>query len=181
MDETGSRRHHAWQRPSEFTPGWTQGPAIAVPWVAWRDDLRSLETLPLDTEWVPGPKRNKKVLFNVLISAAGVSSDARSVSRPGDRVLDRGLPMSNGETLWLQVRQAEMSPDENKGIASVERQFRGFQVSGGSIDSIGAWGLWITTANEGIPLLVQIPLGRRHFTITDAASALDARVRNEPS
>jgi hypothetical protein len=46
-----------------------------------------------------------------------------------------------------------MSPEEQKGIASVERQFRGFQVSG-DLDSIDPWALWITTSPEGFPLLV---------------------------
>jgi hypothetical protein len=76
--------------------------------------------------------------------------------------------MSNGEAVWLQVRQAEMSPEENVGIRSVEKQFRGFKVTG-SLRDIGAWGLWITTANEGVPLLVQIPLGRRHFIVDGGA------------
>jgi hypothetical protein len=172
IEETGSRRTHTWQRPAEFTPGWTQGPAVMVPWVSWRDELRSLEEMPADTEWVPGPKRNKKLIFNVLLSAAGVERDASSVSRPSDRVLDRSLPMSNGEAVWLQVRQAEMSPDENKGIASAEREFRGFRVTG-SLDSVGAWGLWITTSNEGVPILVQIPLGRRHFIVDERAKGAE--------
>lgn len=167
IDETGSRRTHTWQRPAEFTPGWTMGPAVAVPWVTWRDELRSREPLPSDTEWVAGPKRNKKLLFSVLISSPAVTTDATSVSRPGDRLLDRSLPMSNGEAIWLQVRQAEMTPEENNVLTSMERQFRGFRVTG-SLDSVGAWGLWITTSPEGIPLLVQIPLGRRHFTVTPA-------------
>jgi hypothetical protein len=164
FQETGSRRSHTWQRPPEFTPGWTQGPAILLPWVPWRDELKSFEEATSDTEWVPPPKRNKKLLFNILISAAGVTDDASAVSRPGDRLLDRHLPMANGEAVWLQTRQAEMSPEENAGIRRVEKEFRGFEVTG-SLSDIGAWGIWITTANEGAPLLVQVPLGRRHFIV----------------
>ena len=180
VDETGSRRHHTWQRPAEFSPGWTQGPAVGVPWTTWRDQLPSIEVLPPDTAWVPGPKRNKKVTFSILIQGAGDSSDIRSVSLPGDRVLHDGLSLSNGETVWIQVRYSEMSPDENKGIAAVEREFRGFKVTG-SLDSVHAWGLWITTSVNEIPLLVQLPLGRRHITVADEASTSDDLARSEPS
>src|ERR687892_894675 len=55
---TGSRRHHTWRRPPEFTPGWTQGPSVAIPWVTWRNELRWREELPPDTAWAPAPKRN---------------------------------------------------------------------------------------------------------------------------
>jgi hypothetical protein len=88
------------------------------------------------------------------------------VSRPGDQILG-SLPLSSGETVWLQARQEEMSPDETKGIDSVERQFRGFKVSG-DLDSIHAWGLWIATSSQGLPILVQFPVGRRHFKVTPA-------------
>lgn len=167
VDKTGSRRHRTWQRPAEFTPGLTQGPALDIPWVSWRDELKPLETYPPDTEWVPGPKRNKSILFSLFFLAPNVDHQATiaSVSKPGDRVLDRGLPMSNGETLWLHVRHKENSADENKGIASVERQLRGIGISG-NLDDVHAWALWITTAVQGMPLFVHFPLGRRHFTVT---------------
>jgi hypothetical protein len=137
-----------------------------IPWVSWRDDLSPREEFPPDTEWTPAPKRNKKLIFTILFSAAGVSDDASAVSHPADRLLDRSLPLRNGEKLWLQVRQAEMSPDDNNGVASFERECRGFKVRG-SLDSVHAWALWITTAQEGVPILVQIPLGRRHVTLND--------------
>lgn len=162
LDKTGSRRHSTWHRPAEFAPGWTHGPVVDVPWVSWRDDLRPKESFPSDVVWFPEPKRNKKVMFNVLFAAGGNDDDAAAVSQPGDRIL-ASLSMSNGETVWLQARQAVMTPDENRGLASAEREFRGFEV-GGSLKDVHAWGLWITTAAEiAIPLLVQFPLGRRHF------------------
>jgi hypothetical protein len=76
--------------------------------------------------------------------------------------------MANGETAWLVRPHEEMTPKVNGPISDAERQFRGFKVSGG-LDSIGAWGLWVTTSENGLPLLVQIPLGKRHFTSTAEA------------
>jgi hypothetical protein len=77
--------------------------------------IPSRETFPAGTEWVEGPQRNKRLLFNILFSASGVTDTAEVVSQRGDRLLDRSLPMSNGEAIWLQIRHAELSPDENKG------------------------------------------------------------------
>ncbi len=169
LQDASSRRHHVWQRPSEFTSGWTLGPVVGIPWVTWRDELEPREEIPSDTVWVPGPKRNKKLQFIVLFSSAAVASDGiLQVSMPADRIVG-SLPMSNGETVWLQARQTEMSPEENKGIDSAEREFRGFGVSG-DLESVHAWGLWIATSNPDTPILVQFPLGRRHFKGTPAGS-----------
>jgi hypothetical protein len=160
--KSGSRRHFTWTRPPEFTPGWVQGPAVAIPWVKWRGQFQPTGKPPLDTLWVPGPARKRKLLFNVLISAATVPAEGiNSVSQPGDWIVG-SLPLSNGETVWLQARQAGISSDERKGIASAEREYQGFQVSG-DLNAIDPWGFWITTSPQGVPLWVQFPLGRHHF------------------
>lgn len=81
LKETGSRRYCTWQRPPEFTSGWTQGPAVEIPWVKWRGEFRPLEKMPPDTVWIPGPRRKRKLLFNVLFSAPDVQVDGiQSVS-----------------------------------------------------------------------------------------------------
>jgi hypothetical protein len=74
--------------------------------------------------------------------------------------------MSSGEAIWLQARYVELSPDENKGIASVRREWPVLEVS--SMDALNlAWGLWITTpTNVDVPLFVQLPLGRRQFKVS---------------
>jgi hypothetical protein len=161
LEGTGSRRHRTWTRPPEFTPGWTQGPTILVPWVKWRGQLQHLENPPIDTVWVPGPARKRKLLFIVLFSAPTVPPDGINlVSEPGDRIVG-SLPLSNGETVWLQARQVGISSDERKHIASTEREFRGFTVSGDA-EAIDPWGVVITSA-QGLPLLVQLRLGHQHF------------------
>lgn len=163
LSETGYRRHREWQRPSEFRPGWTQGPSVMVPWVTWRDELPLRhEQIPADTEWVPEPKRNKKLLFNLLFSAADVTETASAVSRPGDRLLDRSLPLSNGELLWLQVRQTEMIPEDRAWIKSVSKEINVHHT--GDVKSFSAAVIGIAEAKEQkVPMLVQFPLGRRHF------------------
>jgi hypothetical protein len=89
------------------------------------------------------------------------------VSEPGDWVVG-SLPLANGETVWLQARQAGISSDERNGIASVEREYQGFQV-GGELRGIDPWGIWITTSPAGPPLMVQFPLGRHHFWVNRQA------------
>jgi len=166
MLDTGSRRHRTWHRPAEFTPGWTQGPSVIVPWVEWHGEFQPKEKPPSDTVWVPGPAQGMKLVFNVLLSGATTLPDTiNSVSQTGDWIVG-SLPLSNGETVWVQARQAAMSPDDQKGIASVEREFRGIQVSG-DLDAINLWGLWLTSSPvRVIPLLVQFQLGRRHLETT---------------
>jgi len=160
---TGLRERKTWRRPPEFTPGWTQGPVVGIPWVEWQDDFRSLEDVPADTGWFPGPNPGMKLQFSVLFAAPGVPADGvNSVSQAGD-LIGGGLPLSNGETVWLQGRQVEMSPGDQKGIASAEREFRGFKVDG-DMSGISPWALWTTTSPvDDIPLLINFPLGRRHF------------------
>jgi hypothetical protein len=67
--ETGSRRHRTWTRPPEFTTGWVQGPAVAIPWVKWRGQFHPIgKPPPPNTVWVPGPARKRKLVFNVLFA-----------------------------------------------------------------------------------------------------------------
>jgi hypothetical protein len=167
IQETGSRRHKTWKRPPEFTPGWTHGPAVIVPWVTWRDELVwKYEDYPDDTEWVPEPKRNKKILFNILFSAAGVTDSAAAVSREWDRLLDRSLPLANGEAVWLQVRHTEMQPDEVKGIRSTVDPVNVNFERKAKPGSFAATLVWITeSAEAGVPVLVQVPLGRRNVKV----------------
>jgi len=160
--KSGSRRQFTWTRPPEFTPGWVQGPAVAIPWVKWRGQFQPTGKPPPDTLWVPGPARKRKLLFNVLFSTPTVPAEGiNSVSQPGDWIVG-SLPLSNGETVWLQARQAGISSDERKGIASAEREYQGFQVSG-DLNAVDPWGFWITVSPQGVPLWVQFPLGRHHF------------------
>jgi hypothetical protein len=169
--DTGSRRHRTWTRPPEFAPGWVQGPAVVIPWVKWRGQFQPIgKPLPADTVWVPGPARKRKLVVSVLFSAVTVAaSGINSVSQPGDWIVG-SLPLANGETVWLQARQAGISLDERKGIASVEREYRGFQVDG-DLRGIDPWGIWITTSPAGPPLMVQFPLGRHHFQVNRQVGA----------
>jgi hypothetical protein len=90
---------------------------VIIPWVEWRGQFQLTEKPPPDTVWVPGPTHKKKLLFNVLFSAATIPPDEiNSVSQPGDWIVG-SLPLSNGGSVWLQARQAVMSPEEHEGIA----------------------------------------------------------------
>jgi hypothetical protein len=101
-------------------------------------------------------------MFLVLFSTPGIAADEiNSVSQPGDLIVG-SLPLANGETVWVQAREAAMSPDEQDRFASIERQYMGFGAS--DLDSIEPWALWLTGSPElGTPLLIEFPLGRRHF------------------
>jgi hypothetical protein len=172
VDEIGLRRRHAiWNRPPEFTPGWTQGPSVVIPWVKWSGELRPMMERPTaDTLWMPGPSHKKKLSFNILYSSPKVpSGEIESVSQPGDAILG-SLPLSNGEKVWVQAHQQLMTLEERRGIDRVQREFPGFKLTRGTHRDVDAWGLWIPKKGsvEGIPLLVQFRLGRHHFERGDA-------------
>jgi hypothetical protein len=169
IEETGSRRQKTWHRPAEFTPGWTQGTAVVVPWVEWQGEFGGppVDVTP-DTSFMRGPDPGSKLQFSVLFAGPDVPADEiNSVCQPGD-VFAGGLPLSNGETVWLQGRQVGISPDEQQGIDSAEREFRGFQVDGDISAISPPWALWIATSPvDDVPLLVNFPLGRRHVQARD--------------
>ena len=163
FDEIGSRRHRTWMRPSEFTPGWTQGPSLLIPWVHWVGDFPQIEKLPRDLHWIPGPPEHGKLTVTVLFAAPEVPPDSiQSVSQHGDHILGH-LPLSNGETVWLQARWSTMSSSELRGRDSLSGEFQGFQTSG-DINDVSPWALVVTTSELGIPLLVHFPLGHHHLT-----------------
>ena len=168
---TASRRHRTWTRPPEFTPGWVQGPAVVIPLgqVAW----------PVPAHWAatttghgvgPWPGAEAEACLQPPLRRHHRSSRCHQFGVPA-RGLDRRQPsLSHGETVWVQARQAGISSDERKGLASVEREYDGIEVSG-DLSSMDWWGVWITTSPQGPPLLVQFPLGRHHFRVIGDASS----------
>ena len=165
--ETGSRRQFEWRRPQEFTAGWTQAASVMIPWVSWRDQIPIREHAPEDTEWVPEPKRNKKLVFQLLLSAADVEDDVRAVLRLGDSRLTRSLRLSNGEALWLAVRYQEMAPEEGQWIQRESEKIR-VHLSGTANDFLEstdvATVVFTSELREpAIPVFVQVPLGRQHL------------------
>lgn len=166
-EQTGSRRHKTWRRPSEFAPGWTQGPAICFPWVPWAGELARLEQVPPSTEWFPAPAEGCKLTVMVLFSSSSVSNDPKAVHavcRPEDLVLDRCLPLTTGENVWLQGRMSPLTATDRSGLEDFQGQFSPGMLTASEGDQYDAWGMWITTSPElDLPLMVQMPLGRRHF------------------
>jgi hypothetical protein len=161
FNDTGNRRHHTWTRPGEFAPGWTQGPTILLPWVRWADDPRHRETLPRGVEWIRGPRRRGKLMINVLFAGTSVEADGiNTVSRPGDALIG-SFQLGNGETVWLQARWRPMHADEIASIESHAKEYDGFRTAT-PFEQMSAWAIWVATGEEA-PLLIQIPLGRRHF------------------
>jgi hypothetical protein len=166
---TGSRRHHTWTRPPEFTPGWVQGPAVVIPWVRWRGQFQPIgrPPPPPDTVWVPGPARKRKLVVNLLFAAATVPAGAiNSVSQPGDWIVG-SLPLSHGEMVWVQARQVGISPDERKGLASVDREYGGIQVSG-DLSSMDWWGSGSPRAHKAL----RCWFSSRSVAITSGSSAM---------
>jgi len=65
--EGGNRRAKRWTRPAEHSPGWTRGPGIVVPHIAW--PKRPLVTSSKKIVWVPGPLPGHLLEFSLYFAA----------------------------------------------------------------------------------------------------------------
>jgi hypothetical protein len=162
-EELRDRRHKTWRRPPEFTPGWTHGPAVLLPWAPWQPTLPvPPETVTEDTIWVPCPKEMRQVAISLLIASPNVPKGGEhDVSIDGDRLIGT-LDLANGEKVWLQIRETEMNEDSLSGVRSAGKEYEAWKDSNAQPD--GAWGIWVTTEPTiGVPLVVGFPLAKYHF------------------
>jgi hypothetical protein len=161
--DSASRRVMRWQRPAPFADGWTQGPSVVIPWVEWAGefDLRQKPKNLDKVQWFVAPKAGEKLCFMVLF-AAKRDADIAEVSTAGDLHGTERLQLKNGDTVWLQARYLPLGPGEPEHLDVLEREFRVFTASGKTAD-ISAAGIEVFRDQ---PLVIQFPLGLRHFTFT---------------
>jgi hypothetical protein len=158
-----SRRHTKWEMPPPFTEGWVQGPTISVPAVEWAGEIGIKQDVSdsSNVEWFPVPSPNHRIDFTVLFSDSGQRPDDASVLRNGDMLEEESLSLTNGKTVWLYGREVVLSSDDQSHISWLENEFRGFTSSGTLEDLKGAAGIEVF---KDQPLVIQFPLGLRHFT-----------------
>lgn len=155
----GSRTHKRWERPEPDAGGWTTGPAIVIPWVPWAADFERRWEYPDSTTWSPAPGVGEKVVVEL-----GFQDRSSPVKRPHAHHL-ASLALESEETLEVVTHRGPMDPRDWQGLASAQKEFMGFGVQ--SLEGLDAWGLWVTSADQAVPvpLLVQFPMGRHHFRV----------------
>jgi len=157
-----SRRHATWTRPEAFSGKWVKGPTISVPAVDWAGEIEIKQDVEDkdDVTWFPTPEAGMRLDLTVLLSEADPNPGIQSVLLPTDMLVTETLLLSNGERVWLYARQVPLDTEEQSCISVLDREFRGFSVNGRREDMRGAAGIEVS---KDQPLLIQMPLGLRHF------------------
>jgi hypothetical protein len=150
------RVERRWQRPAEFTPGWTQGPSIIVPSTPLQRGFpANLEAK--GTKWYQPPAGGRKLVFTVLLSARGVPpEDWRRVTRQGDEEVGR-VSLPYGETVWLAARYAAIERDEETEANRLLRDIRIHVAHSDTID--GASVQVVNDPPGGQPNILDVALG----------------------
>lgn len=161
VDNNTSRRHTAWRKPPEFRKGWTQGPSIVVPWVPWAGELRQIEKVKPDMSWYPVPAKNNELFLTLLISEPETGSDISKVLINGDMLEQKTISLANGQRVWLYGREIPIRPEDREHLRWLDKEFRVFTFNGEPAGLSTVTGLEVF---KDIPVLIQMPLGLRHFT-----------------
>jgi hypothetical protein len=71
------------------------------------------------------------------------------------------LRLANGEQVWLCAEVLEMTPEQVRYVDTVSAEFMGFSLKIAT-DQAKAYGQDIHRDSE-LPLIIDFPLGRKHF------------------
>jgi hypothetical protein len=101
-----------WKRPPEFAPGWTGSVAIIVPVMPSRRPFDSFRESDPRVSWFDAPAIGFKSVLTVLFSRPRLTEqDLSRVSMPDDR-LAGSIRKTDGETVWLVLREVKLSAEE---------------------------------------------------------------------
>ena len=156
---------HRWSRPREYTPGWTQGPAIFIPAVRIDEAFPAMpvaasKRLIIEPAAAPG----NMLHFTVLFSAAGVPHQTmRGATEPTDRPVD-SRRLVNGQTVWIFRRE---SPQPLESAAKWQEWVDGINIQPGDDDptSIVASTLLNVVTHTPHPALVDLTFGRSNVRL----------------
>ncbi|MFA4872588.1 MAG: hypothetical protein WC659_01480, partial [Patescibacteria group bacterium] len=109
-----------WNKPGEFTKGWTPSIAILVPSTSAKEPFSDpKEVDDPRIEWITPPTFENKLLFKILISKAEIHDNIwDSIALPSDQLV-ACLKKKNGDKVWLALRENRMTPIEAEKIIDV--------------------------------------------------------------
>ena len=155
-----------WRRPDEFAPGWTGSIGVLIsPIQPQRPFQRAREDDPR-IHWFAPAEEGRRLLFKVLFSQPGYSErHLNAISVRGDRLAGR-LLKRNGETVWLLVREDDLTPVEMAKIRDVMDNVK-INLSEGAIGDSRAL-LVLSTDDPGVadqPTILDIALGQENVVL----------------
>lgn len=115
------RRLHRWERPAEFTPGWTRAFEIVVPESELVDHGKAYEGA--QAIWLPAPASGQSVHFNLLLSKPGAPRGRRGFPTAEgyesvSEIVTR-LGLSTGEDVWVIAHVQPTDPTDSEKIQDV--------------------------------------------------------------
>lgn len=159
-----------WKRPEEFTPGWTPSVGVLVSSIKPERPFKEVKVKNSGIRWFSPPAEGKKLVFKVLLSKPGFSeNDLRHVMFPNDKFAGR-LTKSNGEIVWLMIREEDLTAIEIQKIKEVMRGIK-ISVKPPSTEDTIKYTRAIsvvsidkpTAANQ--PTILDIPLGKENLIL----------------
>jgi hypothetical protein len=156
---SSDRVEHRWLRPSEFRPGWTQGPALIVPNVGTKKPFRhTLNEGSGPIAWYPAPRPGNKHHFTILFADPAAPHESwHTVLRPGDRSVGV-LDQRNGTKVVLAQREVPMVEKESSYIYEFAGDMR-IRYPHSIPEEVEGSVFTAGTDDDGHPYVLDIPMG----------------------
>lgn len=164
----GNRRQARWDRPKEFTRGWTRGPVVLIPWTKWQDEIPFTDEYTSDTIWIAGPSQGNKVLFNTFFSGNHASADTlESISRSSNTI--GSLDLATMGKIWLEVKEMPLSDEDISYIEVLNRSMMPVLTHDGPNGGLHAQ-VTVPIDNQEYPIVAQFNLGTAHLIANSGQS-----------
>lgn len=169
-DNKSDRLIKRWNKPGEFTPGWTPSIGILVSSIDAKRPFKKTRIEDSRFKWFSPPLDHNKLLFKVLISKSGLSeADLAAVLIQGDRLVGK-LLKRNGEIAWLVMREDVLTPIEIEKITDVMEKTKIHLKIGSPEDSVGDSRALLVVSEDypsisNQPTILDIALGKENLKI----------------
>ena len=170
-DNQSDRAIVKWNKPGEFTLGWTPSIGILISSIDAKRPFKKIPVIDPAIEWFPPPEKNNKLVFKVLFSKPGFSEeDLKKVIIRGDQLVGK-LIKKNCEIVWLIVREDKLTKIEIDKINDVMSKTKIHMKSGSTEDSLtdSRALLIVSENNPGVstqPTIIDIALGKENLNIS---------------
>jgi len=147
LSEGANRAFVKWERPAPFEPGLTRARVIIVPpsvVTTWNAKLEQ----PHKVVWVPVPRRDSAVYFDVILSAPGWTGGTWNGGEwPGKNAAASTLLYSqllaNGETVWLVAFQRNFDEQHWISYFGLEPQLINLRWNFFAVHKTGGYGVYV--------------------------------------
>lgn len=168
-EKGGSRRAETWLRPSEYQPGYTRGPVIAVPYVPpelGRNAAPS-DAAGKTVHWMRPPDVGQALVFVHVLVRPDFDRSALGL-RLGRPTWIGGVEKADGEAIVVVATYIPMEPAYQLGCEQLLRDNR-FTARGEPGPGDGGSLLWVST-QAGLPSIADLPAPVDWETATEPSS-----------